>query len=355
MESSNCSFRVAQVATPDSLGPQFRMLCSHQRNALIGGHCVFWTPEGGMTPWQQWVQRPRSLWVRKALFQIHLWVGIGVGLYVAVISISGSAIVFDRELGRTFHRTVVVADSGRPRMRIEEVEQSARRAYPAYQVLSVGEPERLDQPATIVLERGNKRTRRLLDPYTGADLGDPRSGVERVLGWLADLHDNLLTGFTGRTVNGIGALLVTLMSCTGAVLWWPGIRNWRRGVTINWSARFARWNWDVHSAVGFWCSLFVLIWGISGIYLCFPGVLDSLLGGEFRLWIVRLHFGQFNGATEALWTILGLAPTVLAGTGALMWWNRVLSKKVRRSRNKRTGAALEGDPHPVGTAGLFRG
>ena len=49
-----------------------------------------------MTTWQRWVQRPQSLAVRKAILQVHLWVGIGVGLYILLISISGSAIVYRR-------------------------------------------------------------------------------------------------------------------------------------------------------------------------------------------------------------------------------------------------------------------
>jgi uncharacterized iron-regulated membrane protein len=280
-----------------------------------------------MTPWQRWVQRPQSLWVRKTFFQIHLWVGIAVGLYVAVISISGSAIVY-----RPPRRTVMVADSGRPRMAVEEVEDSVRRAYPAYEVLSVVDPQKPGQPDVVVLDGRNQRVARLFDPYTGADLGDPRSGFDRVHAWLGDLHDNLLAGLTGRILNGVGAFLVVLLSCTGMLIWWPGIKNWRRSMTIHPSARFARFNWDLHSAIGFWCSLLVLIWGISGVCLCFPAALNFLLGTEFRIWITRLHFGRFNRGTEALWTVLGLAPAVLAGTGALMWWNRILAKKVRHWR-----------------------
>ena len=45
-----------------------------------------------------WLRRPKSVWLRKALFQIHLWTGIALGLYVFVISITGSAIVFRNEL-----------------------------------------------------------------------------------------------------------------------------------------------------------------------------------------------------------------------------------------------------------------
>jgi uncharacterized iron-regulated membrane protein len=287
-----------------------------------------------MTLWKQWIHHPQALWVRKAVFQVHLWVGIAVGIYVLTISVSGSAIVYRREIaGKYLHRTVVVTDAGRRRMSEEEQEQNVKRVYPKYEVLGIRQPEERDRPDDVVLERRNIRVERLFDPYTGKDLGNPQPAIDQVLEWLADLHDNLLLGVTGRFVNGIGSILVTLLSLTGAVIWWPGIKNWRRSLTINRKARFARFNWDLHSAIGFWCSSFVFVWGISGICLCFPETFDSLADGQLGFWLTRLHFGRFNSLTEVLWTSLGLAPAVLAGTGALMWWNRVVRKKIRRSAN----------------------
>jgi uncharacterized iron-regulated membrane protein len=285
-----------------------------------------------MKPWQRWVQRPQSLWVRKAFFQVHLWVGIGIGIYVLTISISGSAIIYRRELMRKSSRkAVVVAESGH-RMSSEELIQHAQRAYPTYEVDNIREAQTPDEPDDVVLERAHKRIERLFDPYTGSDLGNPHSVIDRIVEWLVDLHDNLLAGQTGRLVNGFGSCFVTLLSLTGAIIWWPGIKNWRRSTTINWKANFPRLNWDLHSAIGFWCWFFVLIWGISGIYFCFPTVFSALIGGSFLFWIAQLHIGRFDWFTEALWTILGLIPAVSAVTGALMWWNRVLRKKLRRSR-----------------------
>jgi len=198
---------------------------------------------------------------------------------------------------------------------------------------SLREPERRDRPDTVVLERDHKRIERLFDPYTGTDLGDPQSKIDRSVQWLVDLHDNLLSGQTGRLANGIGSLFVTLLALTGAIIWWPGIKNWRRSISVNGSAQFARFNWDVHSAVGFWCSSFVLVWGLSGICFCFPGVLNHFVGGQFLFWITQLHFGRFAWFTQALWTLLGLVPATLFATGALMWWNRVARKKLRQLKN----------------------
>ena len=52
--------------------------------------------------WQRWLRQPQSVRLRRALFQVHLWSGLGIGLYVIVISISGSILVYRSELRQTF-------------------------------------------------------------------------------------------------------------------------------------------------------------------------------------------------------------------------------------------------------------
>jgi uncharacterized iron-regulated membrane protein len=153
--------------------------------------------------------------------------------------------------------------------------------------------------------------------------------------WVVKLHENLLLGLTGRLVNGIGAMCLTLLCLTGAVIWWPGIRNWRRSLTVNWRAHFARINWDLHSALGFWCFFFVLVWGISGIYFSFPHLFDALFlidpadhfTNQGLYWLSELHFGRFGWFAEALWTLLGLVPAVLAFTGFFVCCRRLIFKK----------------------------
>ena len=55
-----------------------------------------------MSFWQTWLRRPRTVFLRKVSFQIHLWLGLALGLYVVVLSLTGSAIVFRRELDAAF-------------------------------------------------------------------------------------------------------------------------------------------------------------------------------------------------------------------------------------------------------------
>ena len=52
--------------------------------------------------WQRWLRQPQSVRLRRAFFQVHLWSGLGIGLYVIAISISGSILVYRSELRQTF-------------------------------------------------------------------------------------------------------------------------------------------------------------------------------------------------------------------------------------------------------------
>jgi uncharacterized iron-regulated membrane protein len=169
---------------------------------------------------------------------------------------------------------------------------------------------------------------------------NPNSRVVPIVEWVVDLHENLLFGMTGRSLNGVGAICLSLLCITGAVLWWPGIIYWRRGLTINWRSSFARMNWDLHNALGFWCFLFVLMWGISGIYFAFPQVFNDAvdivdpgtsnklrLGDEALSWLSNLHFGRFGAFAEVLWALVGFVPAVLAFTGVFMCCHRLLVRK----------------------------
>jgi uncharacterized iron-regulated membrane protein len=317
------------------------------------------------------------LWLRKALFQIHLWTGIGLGLYVLMISVTGSATVFRNELySALWPEPKPVQGSGR-RLTRKELIQAARQAYPKYSVSWIWEPKPPHQATEIWLDRNGARKERLFDPFTGRDLGESRPYSIQFLAWLADLHVNLLAGNAGRKINGIGALFVVLLCLTGAVLWWPGIQNWRRRFLIQRKASWKQLNWQLHSVAGVWTLGIVFLFGVVGGYAAFPTPFQVVVnrfapldfyrlepegsqlrpagvtflpaaqsgatrprfrpklstGDQIIRWFRYLHFGNFGGwQSKAAWVVLGLAPAFLFITGALMWWNRVFSPGARRSR-----------------------
>jgi len=87
---------------------------------------------------------------------------------------------------------------------------------------------------------------------------------------LADLHATLLIHSTGRLWNATGAAFLLLLNATGLVIWWPGIRNWKRALKVDPRRTWRRINFDLHSAIGFWTILIVSFWAFSGIYFAWP-------------------------------------------------------------------------------------
>ena len=294
-------------------------------------------------------RRPQAIWARRALFQIHLWSGLATGIYLAVISLTGSVLVFRVELQRMFMRPPVTVTIAGTRLNEDQLKAAATQVYPKYTVTNVWQPKVPEQAVEIWMSRtgGGSSVHRVFDPYTGKDLGPPDPAMVRFLVWSTSLHDDLLNGDLGRKANGVGAISLTLLSITGLVIWWPGISTWRRSLTVDLRSNWKLFNWNLHSAAGFWSFLLVLMWALSGVYLAFPNPFQDVVdyfqplgevesgnvrvGDEILRWLTRLHFGRFGGwPIKALWTVLGLLPFLLFITGAVMWWNRVLRPALKR-------------------------
>lgn len=253
--------------------------------------------------WRDWLRRPKSTWIRKAVFQIHLWSGLLLGLYVAVVCASGSAIVFRNDI---------------------------------YDWLEAG----------------------------GKDVAY-KALLYHWLSWLGMLHGSLLMDSDGMTANAVGGFLVGVLCLTGIAVWWPGMGRWRRALTIKAGAGWKRFMFDVHSAAGVWTFAFLLMWGVTGGYFVFPQPFRAAvnliapvnfpvvvqtappgaaprpfrrrrpipLGARILRGFSYAHYGNFAGwPVKLLWVILGLAPAVLFPTALLMWYNRVLAPALRRLR-----------------------
>ena len=81
-----------------------------------------------MGTWTQWLRQPQRVWLRRATFQIHLWVGLILGLYVVVLSLTGSALVYRNELNGLLATPRVTLDEQATPMTAEQLRAAAARA-----------------------------------------------------------------------------------------------------------------------------------------------------------------------------------------------------------------------------------
>jgi len=304
-----------------------------------------------MSVWQRWLRQPQRVWLRRAAFQIHLWSGIAIGLYIVMLSITGSALVYRNELDRYFATPRPRFDPKAARLTTEQLRAAAERLYLGYTITRVGDQiSRRNPTIEVWAERGSEKKERLFNPYTGEDLGASVTQGEYFVLWLARLHDELLFDRPGRFWNGVGSAVATVLVLTGLLVWWPGTSRWKRSLGVRRGGGWRCFNWDLHSMLGFWLFLFMLMWGVSGFYLGVPQPFsdfvdaisnpDDFLGdrpGDVVLaWLTRLHFGRWRNAPtlKAFWALVGLVPAIMFVTGVIMWWNRVLRKRPLRDPNE---------------------
>jgi uncharacterized iron-regulated membrane protein len=227
------------------------------------------------------VHRPRKLWLRKALFQIHLWCGIALAAYMIVIALTGAILVFEDELTATTLPSGLSRFDPAHTLPIPEVMARFGDACAGCIADSIGTPSPVI-PAYQIRARtpAHREVALVADPVTGAMHSYPRTWVN----WVHDLHLYLLLGSAhGEQFNGIGALVLLILSITGVLLWWPGLKNWSRGLRISWRSNWRRINFDTHHAIGIWTLGIVVWWSISGIYFAWYRPFEAAVNAVFPL------------------------------------------------------------------------
>ena len=106
--------------------------------------------------------------------------------------------------------------------------------------------------------------------------------------------------------------------------------------------------------IGFWTFALIFMWALTGFYLVFQESFAPLVDyiepyneetfeprqiDQVLVSLGRAHFGRVRGwrpdvtlGIKYLWVILGILPAVLAVTGALMWWTRVIRRPSRSAK-----------------------
>jgi uncharacterized iron-regulated membrane protein len=222
--------------------------------------------------------KPRQSALRKALFQIHLWSGLIAGLYVVLIGITGSILVYRYEIEHAINPALNRITRGQGRASVQKVYDDLRAKYPRLTFQQLAIPPEPDRSwFWRARDAANHRVYVYFNQYTGAHIG-AEVHQDLWMQWIYDLHAYLLLEKPGLIFNGIGGTAVTLLSLTGLIIWWPGIRNWRFGFTYSPANGWKRQNYDLHKVVGFGSFAVMLVVALTGIYYCFPNESRALIG-----------------------------------------------------------------------------
>jgi len=316
----------------------------------------------------------RRIWV-----QIHLWLGLTLGVLGIAIGLSGSLLLYDDALDHWLNPQRYEISG--PQVALGLREYAARVTQG--RVVSLRLPE-AEGPIVAIARDGSQFHRVWIDPPTGRVLDAAVGGG--FFGWLHRFHENLaLREYAGREIVGAVGIAMLVSSLSGLYLWWPRGRL-RDSLRMRPGLATSR---NLHYLLGFYGSLLLALLSFTGIWLAYVDAGRSVVaafapvspraaapqgtlrvnlteagkpvtlfvdpasgsvvrrldsssrasGDRFLALQRELHEGRSFGPLRFLLFLAGLLPAVLAVTGAMMWWRQ------RRARASPSPQPVPGEPY----------
>lgn len=213
---------------------------------------------------------------RSVIFWMHLAAGVAAGAVVLVMSVTGVALTYEKQLLEWADRRAWSAPSPVAARHLppETLLAKVAAAQPGAAPTAVTMRAHPGAPATVVLA-GNRSL--LVDPYTAAIIGEPPAGMRAFFRTMTVWHRYLaLEGAsraTGRAVTGAANLVFLFIVLSGLYLWLPRAWAWAQVKTVMWFRRGlpgkARdFNW--HNVIGFWCAVPLAIVVAGAVPISYP-------------------------------------------------------------------------------------
>jgi uncharacterized iron-regulated membrane protein len=216
---------------------------------------------------------------RRLLFWLHLCAGVVAAVIILVMSVTGVALTYQRQMQYWADTRHYRADpaAGQERLPVDALIAQAERA------LWTGEPVkvttdtyRADAHLPAAVAAGNKTY--YANPYTGHLYGEGtgqrmRAFFNSMVSWHRYLAMTGDRRATGRSITGAANLLFLFIVLSGLYLWWPKALTWTQLRQITWFRRGlpskARdFNW--HNTLGFWSAIPLAIVVYSGVVISYP-------------------------------------------------------------------------------------
>src|SRR5882757_8311535 len=199
---------------------------------------------------------------------LHLWLGLGAGLVVLVVALTGSIMVFQEELEPVLFSKTLKVDPGPEKLPLDSLLKVAKKEFPKKKINQA--KLFYEKNRSLIVTFGKKEEDAdmkivFIDPYTGRVLGKGDYNHQFFM-VVKNLHRYLLAGETGKIITGLSCCIFIVLLISGLVLWWPANKNaLKQRFRIKWKASAKRVNWDLHAVTGFYSSFFLLIISCTGL------------------------------------------------------------------------------------------
>ena len=216
---------------------------------------------------------------RKFINDAHLWLGIGSGIILFLVCLSGTALTFEEELKDLFAKEFVVADASGSPLSMEELKESLSKEGI---VTNVTIPAARDEALKFSVKTSPKERRGttyFVDPYSGEYQKVQKSNLDGFFSTMFKMHRWLLLETeVGRPIVGVATLIFLFLAISGIILWFPKKMKWNNfkpGFKIKFKANWKRINHDLHNTLGFYACIFLVIMSLTGLFWSFEWYRDA--------------------------------------------------------------------------------
>ncbi|WP_417666365.1 PepSY-associated TM helix domain-containing protein [Pseudidiomarina sp.] len=244
--------------------------------------------------------------MRKTLHKWHGWAGIICMVPFLVICLTGSILVFKKEIdGWLMPDIAALPVTEQPRLPLKELTARINQQLPnfeigSWEIFPAGHDE---ADRVFVIKKGTDTWHKAhLNPQTGELLSQPTETGHYLTDWLVELHYTLLLNdlnnlpeHLGLIIGLILSLFLLFMGVSGLIMY---RRFWARLFTLRWNQRLLAVFSDLHKMVGTFASPVLLILSITGGYynilIFYEEWIEHADGAEHHIMSERLYNDNVN-------------------------------------------------------------
>ena len=224
--------------------------------------------------------------LKRQLFRIHSWLGLVNGFFLILLGLSGSVLVFRKEIDDWANKELLTVQATQKRLPIDYFYKDITKRYPAIDGIAWMNPN--DAPDKAYNFRLYLNDARITsydlglityDPFTGSILreGELQDLTPSAIEWIYQYHFSLQLGVPGAAYVALLGLCIIISIITGLIIYKKHIVQ-----VLTFRQKINRKSWrtitsDLHRIVGVWALFFNIIIAFTGFWL-------NLFAFEPKVW-----------------------------------------------------------------------
>jgi len=212
---------------------------------------------------------------RRLIYKAHLYVGLLLGGFFLLLSLTGSILVFYPEIDLLLHPEIRVQQPLSKALSSQLVLDALRSKYPTLEKgWRIEMPLNEGFPVFARYLKPDANNKALFAPLVVSvnpqtyEVTSERIWGDYLVTWIFDLHYQLLIGDIGKTLVVILGILLMANVFFGLYLWFPkSISAWKHALVMKMNSHPMRKNYDIHKLAGVFSLILILVMALTGALL----------------------------------------------------------------------------------------